>query len=143
MGRFVEIDSILDSDVGSYIETRRTIDTHKNGMELMHSINGIKKQVGIKQSKLKTILERLFRNNSYSRNKILRLDTKTFYAFIINNEVQLRREFEEATSQMAVQSSMVMAPKTSEFRIPCEDLIRYDAAETDVVEILSNAELLG
>ena len=30
-------------------------------------------------------------------------------------------------------------PKTSEFKIPEQDLIRYDSSETDVVEILSNA----
>lgn len=138
-GKFVQTDSILDTHVGTFIETYREVNTHAHGIELMHSIDSIKSAVGIKQSKLKTILERLFRNNSYSRNKILSLNTKEFYAFIINNEHKLKEEFREATSQLGTLSPLVLHPKEFEFRIPEQDLIKYDASETDVVELLSNA----
>ena len=138
-GKFIKTDSILDSKFGTFIKTRRKVNTHKNGIELMHSIDEIKSALGIKQSKLKTILERLFRNNSFNRDKLLSLNTKKFYAFIINNEHKLKEEFREATSQMAVQSSLILHSKKSKFKIPEQDLIKYDASETDVKEILSNA----
>lgn len=138
-GKFIKTDSILDSKFGTFIETNREVNTHKNGIELMHSIDEIKSALGIKQSKLKTILERLFRNNSFNRDKLLNLNTKKFYAFIINNEHKLKEEFREATSQMAVQSSLILHSKKSKFKIPEQDLIKYDASETDVKEILSNA----
>jgi type III restriction enzyme len=138
-GKFIKTDSILDSKFGTFIETNREVNTHKNGIELMHSIDEIKSALGIKQSKLKTILERLFRNNSFNRDKLLSLNTKKFYAFIINNEHKLKEEFREATSQMAVQSSLILHSKKSKFKIPEQDLIKYDASETDVKEILSNA----
>ena len=138
-GKFIKTDSIVDDKVGSIIETRRAVNTHKHGIELMHSIDAIKSSIGIKQSKLKTILERLFRNNSENRNKFLSLNTKEFYAFIVNNEHKLKEDFKEATSQMYTQVYIPPYPKTSEFKIPEQDLIRYDSSETDVVEILSNA----
>lgn len=138
-GKFVTTNSILDNNVGVFIETRREVNTHKHGIELMHSIDTIKSAIGIKQGKLRTILERLFRNGSNSRDKILSLNTKEFYAFIINNEHKLRDEFREATSQMAVQGSLVLHPKKTIFKIPEQELIRYDACENDEVEILSNA----
>lgn len=138
-GKFIKTDSIVDDKVGSIIETRRAVNTHKHGIELMHSIDAIKSAIGIKQSKLKTILERLFRNNSENRNKFLSLNTKEFYAFIVNNEHKLKEDFKEATAQMYTQVYIPPYPKTSEFKIPEQDLIRYDSSETDIVEVLSNA----
>lgn len=110
-GKFIKTDTILDTSAGYYIETRRTVDTHKHGIELLHSINEIKSAIGIKQGKLRTILERLFRNNSSNKDKLLDLNTKEFYAFIINNEQKLKEDFVKATSQMYVQNSLVLQPK--------------------------------
>lgn len=105
----------------------------------MHSIDAIKSAIGIKQSKLKTILERLFRNNTSNKDKFLSLSTSEFYAFIINNEKKLKMDFIEATSQMYKQRYIPLYPKTTEFKIPEEELIKYDSTECDVVEMLSNA----
>lgn len=138
-GIFIKTDSILDSDIGSVIETRREVNTHKHGIELLHSIDTIKSSIGIKQAKLKVILERLFRNNLFNRSKLLKLTTKQFYAFIINNEEKLKEDLIYATSQMGIQGSLVLHPKTKEFKIPETEKIRYDSTERDVVEILSNA----
>ncbi|MEJ9280984.1 DEAD/DEAH box helicase [Ureibacillus thermosphaericus] len=137
-GKFIKTDTILDTSAGYYIETRRTVDTHKHGIELLHSINEIKSAIGIKQGKLRTILERLFRNNSSNKDKLLDLNTKEFYAFIINNEQKLKEDFVKATSQMYVQNSLVLQPKKSIFKIPEQELIKYDASETDVIDMLSN-----
>lgn len=138
-GKFIKTDTVLDSSVGYYIETRRSVNTHKHGIELLHSINEIKSAVGIKQGKLRTILERLFRNNSSNRDKLLNLNTKEFYAFIINNEQKLKEDFVKATSQMYRQDSLVLQPKKSIFKIPEQELIKYDASETEVIDMLSNA----
>src|SRR5690606_23756661 len=102
-GEFIKTASILDSDFGSFIETRREVDTTKHGIELLHSIDAIKSEIGIQQVKLRTILERLFRKTSSNNGKLLNLNTKEFYAFIINNESLLKDELREATSQMPQQ----------------------------------------
>lgn len=138
-GEFIKTASILDSDFGSFIETRREVNTTKHGIELLHSIDAIKSEIGIQQVKLRTILERLFRKTSSNSGKLLNLNTKEFYAFVINNESLLKDELREATSQMPEQKSLVLSPKVSEFRIPEQDFVKHDPSESNVVDLLSNA----
>lgn len=138
-GEFIKTASILDSDIGSFFETHREVDTSKHGIELLHSINEIKLAIGIQQGKLRTILERLFRKTSFNSGALLNLNTKEFYAFVINNVPLLKEDFRIATSQLAKQNSMALTPKRSEFRIPEQDFIKIDPYESDIVDILSNA----
>ena len=136
-GEFIRTSALADSH--NYITTHKRIDTHKHGMQLMHSIDAIKSSIGMAQNKVKTILERLFRKGGASGRKLLSLETAEFYAFIINNQHKLKEEFREVTAQMTVQMSMQMHPKKSTFRIPEQDFFRYDPNVKGEVEYLSNA----
>lgn len=99
----------------------------------------IKSTIGMATAKVKTILERLFRKGGNSYRKLLSLDTTEFYAFIINNEHKLKEEFREVTSDMAVQMSLTLHPKKSQFHIPEQDFFKYDSGVKSEVEYLSNA----
>ena len=136
-GEFVRTSSLADSH--SYITTHKRIDTHKHGMQLMHSIDAIKSSIGMAQNKVKTILERLFRKGGATGRKLIALETAEFYAFVINNQHKLKEEFREVTAQMAVQLSYERNPKRSTFRIPEQDFFRYDPNVKGEVEYLSNA----
>lgn len=136
-GEFVRTSSLADSR--SYITTHKRIDTHKHGMQLMHSIDAIKSSIGMAQNKVKTILERLFRKGGNSSCKLIALETAEFYAFVINNQHKLKEEFREVTAQMAVQLSYERNPKRSTFRIPEQDFFRYDPNVKGEVAYLSNA----
>lgn len=136
-GEFVRTSSLVDSQ--SYITTHKRIDTHKHGMQLMHSIDVIKTSIGMAQGKVKTILERLFRKGGNSSHKLITLETAEFYAFIINNQHKLKEEFREVTAQMAVQLSIHLHPKKGIFHIPEQDFFRYDPGVKNEVEYLSSA----
>ena len=136
-GEFVRTSALTESH--SYITTHKRVDTHKHGMQLMHSIDAIKSSIGMAQNKVKTILERLFRKGGNSSWKLIALETAEFYAFIINNQHKLKEEFREVTAQMAVQTSMQLHPKKSTFHIPEQDFFRYDPNVKSEVEYLSNA----
>ena len=136
-GEFVRTSSLTDSH--SYITTHKRIDTHKHGMQLMHSIDAIKSSIGMAQNKVKTILERLFRKGGATGRKLIALETAEFYAFVIKNQHKLKEEFREVTAQMAVQLSYERNPKRSTFRIPEQDFFRYDPNVKGEVEYLSNA----
>ena len=71
--------------------------------------------------------------------KLLKLTTTEYYAFVINNRDLLKHDFREAMSQIVVDPSFKVAPKTSEFKIPEEDLFLYDDSIEDVNVLLSNA----
>ncbi len=136
-GEFVRTSALADSQ--SYITTHKRVDTHKHGIQLMHSIDAIKSSIGMAQNKVKTILERLFRKGGNPTRKIIALETAEFYAFVINNQHKLKEEFRAVTAQMAVQITMTLQPKKSPFCIPEQDFFKYDPGVKNEVEYLSNA----
>ena len=136
-GQFVRTDMVLNSK--AYYKTRRQVDTNKHGIQLLHSVDSIKKSIGMQSSKVKTILERLFRKGRNTSKKILSLDTAEFYAFVINNERLLRQEFREVTADMSQQLAISLQPKTVQFHIPEQDFYKYDSGVKEEIEYLSNA----
>lgn len=138
-GEFITTASILNENIGGYIPIGIHANTHTHGIELLHSIDEIKRAIGMQSQKAKTILERLFRDNNNDPRKIVALNSQEYYAFIINNVDKLKEEFRGATSEMIQQLSFSLTPKTGIFKLPEQELYRYDPTETDVEELLSNA----
>ncbi len=136
-GQFIRTDKVMESS--NYYTTRKRVNTHKHGMELLHCVDAIKTTIGMPTAKVKTILERLFRRGGNNYKKLLLLDTAEFYAFVINNEHLLKEEFRAVTAEMSVQISFALNPKISAFRIPEQDFFRYDPNVKNEVEYLSNA----
>ena len=136
-GQYIRTDKVAKST--TYYTTRKRVNTHKHGMEMLHCVDSIKSTIGMPTNKVKTILERLFRRGGTTTKKLLLLDTAEFYAFIINNGHLLKEEFREVTADMAVQMSMLLHPRKSTFRIPEQDFFKYDPSVKSEVEYLSNA----
>ena len=136
-GVFVRTDMVAEAT--SYYGTRKRVDTHKHGMQLLHSTDAIKTAIGLSTGKVKTILERLFRKGGNSKKKLLALNTAEFYAFVINNEHLLRDDFRKITAGMAQQMGMALEPKKGPFHIPEQDFFKYDPGVKEEIEYLSNA----
>lgn len=136
-GEFVRSNAVLGSK--NYHTTRKVVNTHKHGIELLHSVDAIKSAIGMQTGKVKTVLERLFRKGGTNYKKILTLDTSEFYAFVINNEHKLKEEFREVTSQMYIQQSILLHPKKVQFSIPEQDFYKYDPLVKNEIDYLSNA----
>ncbi|MDE5771716.1 MAG: DEAD/DEAH box helicase family protein [Ruminococcus sp.] len=141
-GEFVRISNLTDKNSlneTNYHTTFQKADTHKNGLQLLHSIDSIKKAVGIPTTKVKVILERLFRQSKKRKYKLIELNTKEFYAFVINNSNKLREEFRDITSDIGRQTEFIKNPKTSVFHISEQDFFRYDPNVKAETDYLSNA----
>lgn len=136
-GVFVRTDMVAEAT--SYYETRKHVNTHKHGMQLLHSTDAIKTAIGLSTGKVKTILERLFRKGGNPKKKLLALNTAEFYAFVINNEHLLRDDFRKITAGMAQQMGRALAPKKGPFHIPEQDFFKYDPGVKEEIEYLSNA----
>lgn len=136
-GQYIRTEKIVESS--QYYTTRKQVDTHKHGMEMLHCVDSIKRAIHMPTAKVKTILERLFRRGGNMSKKLLLLDTAAFYAFIINNEPLLKEEFRQITADMTVQNSMLLHPKKSVFRIPEQDFFRYDPGVKNETEYLKSA----
>ena len=98
----------------------------------------LKSELKTDYSTASRVLKKLFYGMK-NGGKLLKLTTTEYYAFVINNRDLLKHDFREAMSQIVVDPSFKVAPKTSEFKIPEEDLFLYDDSIEDVNVLLSNA----
>lgn len=139
-GKYIRTDALLEGDV-DHVTTRQKVNTHKHGIEYLHSLDMIKRAVGIPSGKVRTILEQLLRKRKKSKlRKLLSLETPDFYAFVINNARKLRDDFRAVTAEMTRQTSLALiTPKTTVFHIPQQDFFKYDPSVKKEVEYLSNA----
>ena len=136
-GKFIKTASVAEAT--TYYMTRKRVDTHNHGIELLHSVDAIKSTIGMLNDKVKVILARLFRKGGNSKQKLINLPTADFYAFVVNNEHLLKEEFRAVTAKMSVQQELKLAPKTSTFKIPEQDFFKYDPGVKNEVEYLTNA----
>ncbi len=129
-GKIVEINKEeLDVDK---IKIESRVDTHKNGLELRHTIGVISSKSGMKYDKARPILDRLFLGLilAIGDKKILNLNRKEYYAFIINNEDKIKDDFREAVSQYSLQLT-IKHKKESIFKFPEMMLVKYDPEAKD------------
>lgn len=110
---------------GDKIKIKTSVNTHTHGIYLLHSVDEIKKVTGMQSQKVKSILRRMFSKGKGTKYNFIALENSDFYAFIINNVKKLKMDFKMVTSQMSVQRSFVVEPKTSEFHIPEMEVYKY------------------
>ena len=140
VGVFAETDSLTKGNENDYKITRTEIDTHKHGIYLLHYIDELKTMLGVKTNIVKVILERLFRSKGDNKHKLLALNTSDFYAFIINNDDNLRRDFRNIAAEVVDnQAKLPQNAKRLPFHIPEEDFYKYDITVKDEGEYLTNA----
>lgn len=130
-GVFRRIEDLAKQDAHKQIVMKTQVNTHTHGIYLLHAVDEIKKVTGMQSQKVKTILERMFRKGKSSQYRFLALDTNAFYAFIINNTPKLKMDFKQVTSQMTLQHSFVLEPKTERFIIPEQEMYKYSEVKKE------------
>lgn len=140
-GKFITFKDIVTKENVNYGTISYKVNTHEHGIDLLHSIDLIKKAVSMTSENVRAVLRKLFAAKPIGRKKVLSLNRLEWYAFVINNAEKLRVDFKEVASQTHYQLKILtnINPKRAIFTIPTEDKIRYDPTEKDIEEFLSNA----
>ena len=122
------------------ITIQNSVDTYKNGVDLKHSINVIASKIGMVYQYLSPILQRLFLSNAVFPQKILNLNKKEFYAFIINNERKLEYDILDAVIQKREQKVKLQTEfkKVQEFNFPERITVKYNKKDKDLDEMIKN-----
>lgn len=138
-GKIIEI-SKENIESKDKINIESKVDTHKNGLDLKHSIGVISSKIGMLYQHLSPVLQRLFLDNIIFQKKILKLNKKQFYAFIINNEEKLRHDLLEAVAQKREQQVKLKMnfKKTVSFKFPEKMLVRYNKNAKESIEMSKN-----
>lgn len=113
------------------------VNTHENGIELRQTIDSFKNFLNMSYEKTRAVFELLFRDNRISRQKILKLNTSDFYAFIINNGHKIKEDLRELSSGTTYQQTLVLESKTDIFKFPEQDVLKY-INDSDVEDFSKN-----
>ena len=140
-GKFITIDELKDEKKGETRKLTYNVNTKIHGLDLLHSIDTIKKTLKMSHENVRLLLTNLFSAQSINRNnKLLKLNKNEWYAFIINNSKRIRDDFIELLSGENYQMRLIeINPKISTFTIPNEDFFKFDETLHYTKEILSNA----
>jgi len=110
------------------INIHETLDTHKHGHEFHHCAAEIGLKINLTYNNIRLILQRLFCVSSNYSNKILLLDVRDFYAFVINNKNRIRHDIVEAMSSETGQiSPAVQAITEKPIGFPTDSLFTYNS----------------
>ena len=113
------------------LDTVTPVSTTEHGFVLRHVINDFKTILGIPYETMRAIMDRLFCFKYKNRDKLLRLNMREYYAFIINNEHEIKDVLRKLIGSISGQGR-IRQVKEAEFHLPVEELYPYDTAAKDV-----------
>ncbi|MFH2116689.1 MAG: DEAD/DEAH box helicase family protein [Bacillota bacterium] len=105
------------------------LNTHSHGRDFHNVLAEIGSKIGLPYDVLRVIIRRLFESKVKPLNKkLIQLDTRLLYSFVINNRDILTKDFLEAMSDVNQQhlNLMVNTKITDDFKIPKECIFTYD-----------------
>lgn len=115
------------------------LDTHTHGREFHHRVAEIALRVGLDYAQMVAIIRRLFDKNIKCANKLLALETREVYAFVLNNAHRIKNDVRQAMAVMLDQQ-IIKTPSitTVEFHIPQSCLFTYDSTAKSQAEMEKN-----
>ena len=119
------------------IDTITPVNTSEHGFVLRHTINEFKTILEIPYEIMRTILDKLFCFKYKNHDKLLRLNMKEYYGFIINNEDKIKITLKKLVGKVSGQQRFKEI-KEDVFRIPKEENYPYDFTEQNP-EIFSSS----
>ena len=121
------------------IDVTEELNTHRHGRDYHQKIGKIGLEIGMEYSYMNTIIRKLFdKNFNYSR-KILALEPRAVYAFVLNNETLLRHTIREAmAADMAQEAFKDEQVSKVLFHIPQSCLFTYDCTAKTQIEMKKN-----
>ena len=121
------------------ISIHESLNTHKHGKEYHHCIAEIGYKVNLDYNSTNTIIRKLFLNRLHCDTKILKIEIRELYAFVINNKHMLVEDVRNAMADESLQLTLAM-PKTTEKPIgfPLEMIFTYDGTAKSQAEFLKN-----
>ena len=126
------------ADMNTVVITEK-LNTHDHGHMYHQKVGKIGMEIGMEYSYMNTIIRKLFdRNFTYSR-KILAMEPREVYAFVINNADLLRHTVREAMAAELEQLTLdINQVSKVSFHIPQSCLFTYDGTAKTQLEMKKN-----
>lgn len=121
------------------IAIHEELNTSKHGRDYHHCVSEIGLKVTLDYSRINTVVRKLFLKELRSDYKILGLEIRELYSFVINNKERLIVEIKEAMSSSLLQQSLKINNITEKpLSFPLEYLFTYDGTAKLQTELTKN-----
>ena len=115
------------------VSINEPLNTHKHGREFHHEISNIGLKIGLTYDKMNVIVRRLFGENDKYPNRVLNLEIRQLYAFVLNNSDRLKHDILQAMADSLQQSALPSGDQITlfDFKFPQEITFTYDGNAKD------------
>ena len=115
------------------IRLNESLNTHKHGREFHREISNIGMKIGLTYDLMNIIVRRLFGEKEKYCNRILNLDIRNLYAFVLNNSDRLRHDILQAMADALQQSALPTGNQVTmfDFKFPKEITFTYNKDAKD------------
>lgn len=121
------------------ISIHEELNTTKHGRDYHHCVSEIGLKVTLDYSRINTVARKLFLKDLRSDYKVLGLEIRELYSFVINNKERLIAEIREAMSSTMLQQSLKVNNITEKpLSFPLEYLFTYDGTAKVQTELTKN-----
>lgn len=121
------------------ISVHEELNTDKHGRAYHHCTAEIGLKVTLDYARMNAVLRKLFLKDTGSAHKVLALEVRELYSFIINNKERLIADLREALASTAVQQSIKVNKITEKaIGFPAEILFTYDGSAKSQSEMTKN-----
>lgn len=121
------------------INVTEKLDTHRHGRDYHQKIGKIGLEIGMEYSFMNTIIRKLFDKKFSCSRKILALEPRAVYSFVLNNADRLRHIVRDAMAveitQLQINAKQV---SKTQFHIPQSCLFTFDATAKTQTEMRKN-----
>jgi len=123
----------------STINIRAKLDTHKHGRDFHHCAAEIGLKITLDYNSINTILQRLFTKAKGDSARILSLEWRDFYAFVINNKGRLKYDIAAAMADETLQLELKTQDITDKpIGFPQTMMFFYDSQAKDQAVMSKN-----
>ena len=122
-----EIDKLND------IAIREPLNTHRHGRDFHHELSKIALKISLQYDQMNLIARRLFGKKDKYDKKLLNLEPRQLYAFVLNNSDRLRHDVQEAIASNDTNNLPIPIDNITEYKftIPQETIFTYNATSKD------------
>lgn len=121
------------------ISIHEELNTTKHGRDYHHCVSEIGLKITLDYSRINTVVRKLFLKDLRSDYKVLGLEIRELYSFVINNKERLIAEIREAMSSTMLQQSLKVNNITEKpLSFPLEYLFTYDGTAKVQTELTKN-----
>ena len=109
------------------------LNTHKHGREFHHETANIGLKIGLTYDQMNVIVRRLFGEKDKYQKRVLDLEIRYLYAFVINNSDLLKHDILQAMATHLQQQTLPIENQvtTFEFKFPQETVFTFDGKAKD------------